>query len=104
GPVTFRELYELLWQTNEQAYVDLFKTESFARLLAATMDAQVRFKMKAEELLGSFLESMSIPARKEMDSLYRSVYQVKKAVKEQARAIEELRSLLNGQKGGAAQQ
>lgn len=104
APETFSEFYELWWKTNEKAYFELFKTESFSKILGETVDAWVKFKKRYDDLLDDFISSnLPVPTAKEMDTLYKSVYEMRKAIKEQAKKIEELQKKIDSKspKGGS---
>lgn len=104
APETFSEFYELWWQTNEKAYFELFKTESFSKILGDAVDAWVKFKKRYDDLLDNYISSnFPVPTDKEMDTLYKSVYEMRKAIKAQAKTIKELQDTLNklSAKGGA---
>lgn len=90
APANFKEFYKLWSQTNEEAYLELFSTESYAKMLAETIDAGLRFKKGFDDMLQDQMSSLPIPTRREMDNLEKSVYQLKRKVKEQARSIDEL--------------
>ncbi len=96
APETFSEFYELWWQTNEKAYFELFKTESFSKILGDTVDAWVKFKKRYDDLLDDYISSnFPVPTAKEMDTLYKSVYEMRKAIKAQAKTIKELEDTLD---------
>ena len=104
APSTFREFYQLWWHTNEDAYFELFKTESFSKMLGETVDAWVRFKKRYDDLADDFIsENLPVPTNKEMDNLYKTVYQLRKTLKEQGKKIDELSAQLESQQtqGGA---
>jgi len=94
APTTFKDFYQLWWQTNESAYLELFKTDSFAKMLGEVVDAGVEFKKNFDELLVEFFSMLPVPTKKDMDSLYKSVYQLRKALKDQVRKTEELSEML----------
>ncbi|NPV92663.1 MAG: hypothetical protein HPY50_17995 [Firmicutes bacterium] len=89
-PESFHEFYTLWWNTNEEAYLELFNTEAFARMLADTTDAWLDFKQRVDALLMDFFGALPVPTRKEMDSLYQTVYQMKRKLRDQGRRIDEL--------------
>ena len=104
APSTFREFYQLWWHTNEEAYFELFKTESFSQMLGETVDAWVKFKKRYDELLDDFIShNLPIPTEKEMDALYKTVYQLRRTIKEQGKKIEELSAKIDSMnpEGGA---
>lgn len=95
APETFKDFYHLWWQTNEEAYLELFQTESYAKLQGEMLDSWVQFKKHYDQWLGEFFGKLPVPTYKEMDSLYKSVYQLKKGLKEQALMIKELNEKLD---------
>lgn len=98
APSTFNEFYQLWWRTNEEAYLELFKTDSFSRLMGETVDAWVLFKKQYDDLIDNFIsQSLPVPTAKEMDDLYKAVYQMRKTVKEHSKKIEEIDAWMEGQ-------
>ncbi|MGI5876073.1 MAG: poly(R)-hydroxyalkanoic acid synthase subunit PhaE [Dethiobacteria bacterium] len=98
APSTFNEFYQLWWRTNEEAYLELFKTDIFSRLIGETVDAWVLFKKQYDNLIDDLIsQSLPIPTSKEMDDLYKTVYQVRKTVKEHSMKIEKLDALMESQ-------
>lgn len=90
SPQTFREFYTLWWKTNEEVYQELFSTEGFSRMLSETVDSWLDFKQRLDAVMMDFIGILPVPTRKEMDSLYQTVYQMKRKIREQSRRIEEL--------------
>lgn len=90
APKSFKEFYQMWWQANEEAYFELFKTDSFARLQGEVVDAQVRFKKRYDEWLEEFFRLLPVPTNNEMDSLYKTVYDLKKTIREQGKKIDKL--------------
>jgi class III poly(R)-hydroxyalkanoic acid synthase PhaE subunit len=90
-PESFKEFYQQWWKNNEQAYLELFQTEGFAKILGETVDTLARFKSSYEDLLGNYYKGISLPNKKDMDSLYETIYQMKKMLSEQAKTIQDLK-------------
>jgi len=90
APASFKDFYKLWSKTNEEAYLELFSTESFAKMLAETIDAGLRFKKVFNDMLQDQMSALPIPTRREIDVLEKNFYLLKKQVKAQARMIEEL--------------
>ncbi len=91
APESFKDFYKAWWQANEEAYFNLFKTESFAKILGEMVDASVTFKKKYDDLLMDVIgASLPVVTNREMDSLAKAVYELKKNQKQQAKKIEEL--------------
>ncbi len=105
APSTFSEFYQLWWHSNEEAYFELFKTESFSKMLGEAVDSWVRFKKHYDDLVDDFVsQNLPVPTEKEMDSLYKTVYQMRKTIKEQGKQIQELSAQIEGKsaEGGAS--
>ncbi len=92
-PNTFREFYDKWWKTNEDIYEELFRTEEFGKLLGQIVDRGMQFRKAYHEFLEEVMKQLDlpVPTRSEMDNLYKTVYQLKKTVRQQAREIEELK-------------
>lgn len=104
APSTFNEFYQLWWQTNEEAYFELFKTESFSKMLGESVEAWMQYKKHYDDLLDEFIsQNLPVPTEKEMDTLYKAVHEMRKTIKEQGKKIDELSAKLEGQQaeGGA---
>lgn len=91
APESLKGFYGAWWQANEEAYFKLFKTESFARILSEMVDAAVTFKKNYDDLLTDIIaSSLPVVTNREMDTLAKAVYDLKKSQKEQASKIKEL--------------
>ncbi len=92
-PSTFREFYDQWWKTNEDIYEELFRTEEFGKLLGQIVQRGMQFRKAYHEFMEEAVKQMDlpIPTRSEMDNLYKTVYQLRKTVRAQAREIEELK-------------
>lgn len=95
SPETFKEFYRIWLDTNEDAFVELFKKDTFAKMLSEMVDSGVDFKKRYEDLLQEMLKNLPIPTNKEMDSLYKAVYELKKEVKAQKKIIAALNNKTN---------
>lgn len=91
SPASFKEFYQLWWRTNEDAYFELFKTESFAKMMGEMVDAGIRFKKRYDDLLSDIIaKTLPIPTNREMDSVYKTVYHLKKKSRSQAGMLDEI--------------
>ncbi|KGK88220.1 hypothetical protein DP73_13060 [Desulfosporosinus sp. HMP52] len=81
NPKTFKEFYEYWWKQNEAAYHKLFGTDEFSKLISQVMDAGVNFKKEFDSLLENTLKFLPYPTRTDMDSLYRTLDDLKREVR-----------------------
>ncbi|MBC7247836.1 MAG: hypothetical protein H5T73_08660 [Actinobacteria bacterium] len=92
-PMSFRDFYRLWWQTNEDIYVELFRSEEFARLLGQLVDKGMQFRAAFRAYVEEATKELPFPNRTEMDYLYRTVDRLK-------REVRLLKRELGGLKGG----
>ncbi|MGQ9475553.1 MAG: poly(R)-hydroxyalkanoic acid synthase subunit PhaE [Actinomycetota bacterium] len=86
-PMSFRDLYRLWWQTNEDLYVELFRTEEFSRLLGQLVDKGMEFRSAFRAYVEEVTKELPFPNRSEMDHLYRTLDRLKREVRELRREI-----------------
>lgn len=95
-PTSFHDFYTLWWQTNEEAYNELFKSESFSEILGETVDAFVSFKRQSDDLIAEAIRNnLPLPTNKEVDSLSKSVQQLKRNVRDHNRQLKEINEKLD---------
>ena len=90
-PLSFRDIYSLWWQTNEQVYEELFKTDEFSRLLGQVVDRGMQFRTDFQSYMEEITKELPFPNRSEMDHLYKTVYQLKRDVRRLSRELAELK-------------
>lgn len=81
GPMSFRDLYRLWWQTNEDIYIELFRTEEFSRLLGSLVDRGMQFRRAFQAYVEEITKELPFPNRSEMDHLYKTVDRLKRDVR-----------------------
>ncbi len=91
APTTFKEFYDLWIETNEEAYINMFREESFAKMLGNLVDTGVTFKRRYDELLMDALNQFPIPTDRDMDSVYKKMYDMKKEINNLNSTIEGIR-------------
>ncbi|MCT4593361.1 MAG: hypothetical protein N4A57_03690 [Anaeromicrobium sp.] len=87
-PQSFREFYEYWWRKNEEAYNNLFNTDDFAKLLAHVVDSGATFKKDFDNLLEQQFSFLPFPLKSDLNSLYKTVYDLKKQVRELSKKID----------------
>jgi predicted nucleic acid-binding Zn-ribbon protein len=94
-PKTFREFYQYWWTKNEDAYQNLFKTEEFSKLLGQVSEASFEFKKSFDQFLEQQLKLLPIPTKTDLDSLYKTVYELKKQVRAMAKKLSDLENKIS---------
>jgi len=81
SPETFKEFYTYWWKENEEAYKNLFNTDDFSKLLSQLTEASISFKKNFDTLLEEQLQCLPIPTKTDMNSLYKTIYNLKREVR-----------------------
>jgi class III poly(R)-hydroxyalkanoic acid synthase PhaE subunit len=98
GPnaLSFRDVYSLWWQTNEQVYEELFRTDEFAKLLGKLVDRGMQYRADFQKYVEEITKELPFPNRSEMDHLYKSVYKLKHEVRRLSRELADLKGQPSG--------
>jgi hypothetical protein len=89
-PENFREFYKLWWTINEDTYHDLFMTKEFTGMLREVLRRGLLFRKWLDDFTDSILKLTNLPTKKDMDEIYHAIYDLRKEVRWQARAIREI--------------
>lgn len=91
-PKTFEEFYALWKENLGQNFDDFFASDEFTNLLAELIEAYMDYKTMASQVIEKQLSALPIPVKSDMDSLYKTVYDLRKEVRTLRKEVEELRS------------
>ncbi|MEW6552921.1 MAG: poly(R)-hydroxyalkanoic acid synthase subunit PhaE [Actinomycetota bacterium] len=91
-PMSFREFYRLWWETSEELYIELFRTEEFARLQGKLVDRGMQFRRDFQAYVEEVTKELPFPNRSEMDHLYKTVDRLKREVRTLKKELKELRA------------
>ncbi len=90
-PMSFRDLYRLWWETSEELYIELFRTEEFARLQGQLVDKGMQFRRDFQAYVEEATKELPFPNRSEMDHLYKTVDRLKREVRRLKKELGELK-------------
>lgn len=105
NPKTYKEFYEYWWKQNEAAYLKVFGTTEFSKLIAQLLEAGVTFKKDMDDLLEKQLKMLPYPSKTDMDSVYKTLDTLKRdvrALKKEVALLKEERT--NGNENGSAEE
>ncbi len=89
-PETLREIYQIWWTTNENAFFQLFKNPDFCNAMGEVLNYGLRLKKRLDELTAEWCKAMSIPSNREFDEVAMAVQDLRRKVRMQQKTIEEL--------------
>jgi class III poly(R)-hydroxyalkanoic acid synthase PhaE subunit len=98
-PETFREFYRIWWTTNEDVYNQMFMSEEFTKLLGEVLRQGLLFKKQLDNLSDEIIKFTNLPTKQDMDEIYRTIYDLRKEVRWQRRAIRDLEQHLGATRG-----
>lgn len=107
NPKTFKEFYDYWLKQNESAYLKLFGTPEFSKLIGEVLEASVNFKKNYDDLLETNLEFLPYPSKTDMDSVYKTLDTLKRDVrslKKELAALREDISKTGGRSGNTGKQ
>jgi len=90
-PISFRELYRLWWETSEELYIELFRTEEFSKLQGGLVDKGMQFRRDFQAYVEEATKELPFPNRSEMDHLYKTVDRLKREVRSLKKELGELK-------------
>ncbi|OFI01500.1 poly(R)-hydroxyalkanoic acid synthase subunit SynIIIE [Clostridium acetireducens DSM 10703] len=90
-PKTFNEFYQYWWKTNEKAYKELFQTDYFSKLMSNVVEKGCEFKRDLDILLEKQLKLLPVTTKTDIESLYKTVYDLKKQVRTLKKELEEIK-------------
>lgn len=93
-PETFREFYRTWWTINEDVYNQMFRSEEFTKLLGEVLREGLLLKKQLDELSDEIVQFTNLPTKQEMDEVYRTIYDLRKEVRWQRRALRALEEQL----------
>ncbi len=95
GPETLREIYMIWWTTNENAFFKLFKSPEFGKAMGEAVTHGLTLKKFLDEVTAEWCKVVSIPSNREFDEVAMVVQELRKKVRQQQKAIEELQRKLD---------
>jgi polyhydroxyalkanoate synthesis regulator phasin len=90
-PMSFRDLYRLWWETSEELYIELFRTEEFSKLQGQLVDKGMQFRRDFQAYMEEATKELPFPNRSEMDHLYKTVDKLKREVRVLKKELKELK-------------
>ncbi len=90
SPETFKEFYRVWWTINEDTYQELFMAPVFLNLLQEVLRRGLTFRKVLDSFTDQLIEQTNLPSKKDMDEIYRAIYDLKKEIRWQARSIRQI--------------
>lgn len=79
APQTMMEFYKMWLNINEDSFERVFATPQFSKVFGAFAKRACEFKIHCDKVMERMLSSLPIPTNKDMTSLYKTVYKLRKS-------------------------
>ena len=83
-----QKYYQMWIKILEGHYMTLFQSTEYIETMGKTLDAMSDFSAAKNDLLEDMLNMLPIPKQKDMDDLYKEIYQLKKRIKALEKKLE----------------
>lgn len=90
-PKSFEEFYDYWKKHLSNSFDKLFFSEEFSKFLGQFVESVMDLKISNDRLMEKILAQFPIPTNKDMDSLYKTVYELKKEVRLLKKELKELK-------------
>lgn len=82
-------LYQEWLNLGDSTFVELFESEEYSKAMAEVNAMQLTLRKDVEKQLEKYMVGMPVATRSEMDELYKTIYDLKKQVRELEKAAKE---------------
>ena len=98
-PETYKELYKLWCNTNEEVYQEVSRSQEFVGLAKRMVEQGLVFRKELDEMSDHVLKFTNFPSKKDMDEIYLAIYETRRDLREARRRVTELEKQVARQKG-----
>jgi len=89
-PATYKELYKLWCNTNEEVYQEVSRSKEFVDLAKQMVEQGLLLRKELDEISDHVLKFTNFPSKKDMDEIYLAIYETKRDLREARRRVTEL--------------
>lgn len=81
-------LYQEWLNIGDKTFVELFESEDYSKLMAEVNAMQLKLRKDVEKQMEKLMVGVPVATRSEMDEVYKTIYELKKQVRELEKALE----------------
>lgn len=81
-------LYQEWMNISDKTFVQLFESDEYSQLMAEVSAMQLKLRKDIEQQLEKFMVGIPVATRSEMDEVYKTIYELKKRVRDMERSSE----------------
>ena len=80
-PKSMEEFHKYWAKEIDKSFDKIYLTDDFSKLMSTVVDSTMELKKETDKLMEEYMSVLPLPKRSDMDSLYKTVYDLKKEVK-----------------------
>jgi class III poly(R)-hydroxyalkanoic acid synthase PhaE subunit len=100
-PETYKGLYKLWCNTNEEVYQEVSRSKEFVDLAKRMVEQGLLLRKELDEISDHVLKFTNFPSKKDMDEIYLAIYETKRDLREARRRVTELEKQVAMQKAAS---
>ncbi len=89
-PKTMEEFHKYWAREIDQAFDRIYLTDDFSKLMSTVVDSAMELKKESDKLMEEYISIFPIPRKSDMDSLHKTVYNLKKEIKSLKKELKKL--------------
>lgn len=89
-PKTMEEFHKYWAKEIDKSFDKVYLTDDFSKLMSTVVDSTMEMKKESDKLMEEYLSILPFPKKSDMDSLYKTVYNLKKEIKTLKKELERL--------------
>lgn len=89
-PKTMEEFHKYWAKEIDKSFDKIYLTDDFSKLMSTFVDSTMELKKESDKLMEEYVSILPIPKKSDMDSLYKTVYNLKKEIRTLKKELERL--------------
>lgn len=97
-PKTFEEFYKYSSEQINESFNKLYFSDEFSKLVGHVVEAMSNLKIEVDKLWEEYFSFIPVPKKTEMESVYKTIYGIKKEMKSRNKEMDEIKTYISEQK------
>ena len=89
-PKTMEEFHKYWAREIDKSFDKIYLTDDFSKLMSTVVDSTMELKKESDKLMEEYMAILPVPKKSDMDSLHKTVYNLKKEVRALKKELERL--------------
>lgn len=94
-PASLRALFERWIESGDRVLLDLYRSDEYLAVQRELLEGLMRYRVQLQPLQDAFAKALGQPTRDEIDDVHRSIYELRRELREQRRLQRDLRDAVS---------